>query len=106
MGSDNKKILLIAILVVVVVSVFLIAFSFERIRYDEYALLKNNFLHKISYDEKHTEPGIYFIGIEKSFIKFPKYLIFLEFSGDPAEDDKKKLAKLQKEVSTSTLTTI
>ena len=93
--SNNAKYVGIAVLVIVIISAVLLGLSFEKIRYDEYVILKNNFTHKLSSDSKYLEPGIYFIGIEKSFIKFPKYLIFNEFIGKSNIDDGESFKKLK-----------
>lgn len=87
--SNNAKFVVTAILLIAIVAAFLIGFSFERVRYDQYALLKNNFTQKLLYEEKFTSPGIFFIGLEKSFIKFPRYLIFNEFVGVGANENEK-----------------
>lgn len=93
--SNNAKYLVIGILVLVIICSILLGLSFERIRYDEYAILKNNFTQKLYYEEKYKEAGIYFIGIEKSFIKFPKYLIFNEFVGISGIEDSETFSKLK-----------
>ena len=93
--SNNVKFLVIALGVIFIISAILLILSFERIRYDEYAILKNNFTQRIYYDDKYKDSGIYFIGIEKSFIKFPKYLIFNEFVGTSANEDSESFQKLK-----------
>lgn len=93
--SNNAKFVIIAVLILVIISAILIGLSFERIRYDEYVILKNNFTHRFVTDRKFTESGIYFIGIEKSFIKFPKYLVFNEFSKVKSEETEKTDKKLK-----------
>ena len=85
--SSNVKFLVVAIAIIVIISAFLIGFSFERVGYNENAILINNFTQKIYYEDKYNEPGLFFIGIEKSFIRFPKYLIFTEFVGTVARDE-------------------
>jgi hypothetical protein len=81
MASNNLKFLVIAVIIIVIIAIILISLSFERIGYDEYGILINNFTQKLSYKEEYKEPGLFFIGIEKSFLKFPKYLVLTEFSG-------------------------
>lgn len=93
--SNNAKFVAIAVLVLVIISAVLLGLSFEKIRYDEYVLLKNNFTHRVTYDDKYLESGIYFIGIEKSFIKFPKYLIFNEFVGGSSIENSESFTKLK-----------
>ena len=93
--SNNVKFVLIAVAVVVIVSAILLGLSFEKIRYDEYAILKNNFTHKLFFEEKYNEAGIFFIGIEKSFIKFPRYLVFNEFVGGSNLEDGESFQKLK-----------
>lgn len=91
MAKSNLKYVLIPLAVILLIAIVLIGVSFERIRYDEYAILKNNFLNKLNYNEKYTNPGIFFIGVEKSFIKFPRYLIFNEFVGVSTLTDSENL---------------
>jgi hypothetical protein len=91
--KSNLKFLLIGLGVILIVGIILLALSFEKIRYDEYVLLKNNFTHRLYYDAKYTQPGIYFIGIEKSFIKFPRYLIFNEFVGKSSIENSETFEK-------------
>jgi hypothetical protein len=91
--SNNVKYVLIAVGVVVIIAAILLGLSFERIRYDEYAILKNNFTHKLFFEDKYNESGIFFIGIEKSFIKFPKYLVFNEFIGGSTLNDGESFEK-------------
>ena len=93
--SNNIKYVFIGIGIVLIISTILLALSFEKIRYDEYAILRNNFTQKIYYEDKYKESGIYFIGIEKSFIKFPKYLIFNEFVGSSTSEDSETFSKLK-----------
>ena len=91
MAKGNLKYVLIPLAVILLIAIVLVGVSFERIRYDEYAILKNNFLNKLNYNEKYTNPGIFFIGVEKSFIKFPRYLIFNEFVGVSSLADSENL---------------
>ena len=93
--SNNAKFVIIAILVIVIISAILLGLSFERVRYDEYVILKNNFSHRFITDREFNESGIYFIGIEKSFIKFPKYLIFNDFTGKNSTEEAESFNKLK-----------
>lgn len=93
--SNNAKFVIIAVLILVLISAILIGLSFERIRYDEQVILKNNFTHRFITDREFKESGIYFIGIEKSFIKFPKYLIFNDFTGVNATEEEESFQKLK-----------
>lgn len=87
MVSNNAKFLGIGLVIIVIISIILISLSFERIGYDEYCILKNNFTQKLSYKDKYKEPGLFFIGLQKSFIRFPKYLVLTEFSGTEKLDE-------------------
>lgn len=80
MDKDKKKYIALAVIVILILIAFLVGFSFEPISYKEIALVHNNLTKKVFYDDKYTENGFYFIGVEKNFIRFPKILQSVEFT--------------------------
>merc|ERR1712065_123138 len=74
--SEQRRKLYFTVLFIllIVVSPFLLAFSYAVINPGEMALLWNKNLHNVDLGKLYME-GRYFVGLGREFIKFPSYAV-------------------------------
>eukprot|EP00949_MAST-11_sp_MAST-11-sp1_P002397 g2397.t1 len=85
-GDAEKKVICGVCGVVAIVSIFLIAFSFYIIDYDEYGLKVNAYSWHLI-DEEVYDSGRHFTGLGVAFQKFKKNVIYIDFVGNEEDEN-------------------
>jgi hypothetical protein len=92
--KDRWKILLAALIISLVLAVLFIflGFSFKVISLREYGLLQYSFFHTVDPNQPVRTSGNYLVGIDHSFITYPKGLLYHKFNVDILTKDKSILS--------------
>lgn len=80
--KDRWKIVIVAVVIGLVLALLFLflGFSFSTISLREYGLLKYDFYHTVDQSQAARSNGNYLIGIDFSFVKYPKGLLHHHFN--------------------------
>lgn len=88
--KDRWKIVLISVLITITLGLVLIflGFSFKIVDLRSYGILKYDYYHTIDTTQTIRTNGNYLVGIDHSFIQYPKGLIVHQFTTTALTKDK------------------
>lgn len=91
-------VLIYSILGIAALIAFLVGFSFSLVHINELVILYDAITQEVVYDQKYKEPGAYFIGLSKSFIRFPANNILVEYMNTINDNSTENLTVLANQI--------